>query len=285
MTEERNVNETTVHTAEGAPRWIGMAVVVLAAISLIALGFGWSASNRASAAEQTLTTDQQTIQSLQQEVGLLGKRLTQTEESNAQARGELNVVTDRLKLTQGELGRARAQAKQIREDYSKQLAEMDAAVKSELATKASAEDVRTLSGDVGGVRNDLNATRENLQMARGELGTLIARNHEEVEHLRRLGERDYFEFNIEKKGSKQRVGDVVLELRGVNTKRNQFTVALYADDLRLEKKNRSVNEPIYFYTRGYRAPLELVVNKLAKNKITGYVSVPKGAATASASGN
>ena len=282
MTEERN-EVVHVHNAEGAPRWIGLAVAVLAVISLAALAFGWSASTRAQTAEKALTSDQQTIQSLQQEVGLLGKRLAQAEDTSAQVRGELNVVTDRLKLTQGELGRARTTSKQIREEYQKQLAEMDTAVKSELATKASAEEVKALSGDVGLVRNDLNSTREGLQMARGELGTLIARNHEEIEQLRRMGQRDYFEFSIEKKGAKQRVGDVVLELRGTNSKKNSFTVALYADDLRLEKKNRSVNEPIYFYTRGYRAPLEMVVNKIGKDRIAGYVSVPKGAAT-SASG-
>jgi len=282
MTEERN-EVVHVHNAEGTPRWIGLAVAVLAVISLAGLAFGWSASSRAQTAEKALTSDQQTIQSLQQEVGLLGKRLAQAEDTSAQVRGELNVVTDRLKLTQGELGRARTTSKQIREEYQKQLAEMDTAVKSELATKASAEEVKALSGDVGVVRNDLNSTREGLQMARGELGTLIARNHEEIEQLRRIGQRDYFEFSIEKKGAKQRVGDVVLELRGTNSKKGSFTVALYADDLRLEKKNRSVNEPIYFYTRGYRAPLEMVVNKVGKDRIAGYVSVPKGAAT-SASG-
>ena len=231
-----------------------------------------------------LATSQQTIQSLQQEVGVLNKRLATAEEQNSEIRGGMSVVADRLKLTQGELGRARSQAKQFREEYSKQLEEMDASVKSELATKANAEDVKVLTGDVSTVRSDLNSTRENLQMARGELGTLIARNHEEIEQLRRIGQREYFEFVLEKKGSKQRVGDMVLELRGVNTKKNLFTVALYADDLRLEKKNRSVNEPIYFYTRGYRAPLELVVNRVAKEKITGYVSIPKAAPT-SASGN
>lgn len=282
MTEERN--EKNIHTAEGTPRWVGIAVAVLAAVSVAGLAFGWTASDRTQSAQQTIATSQQTIQSLQQDVGVLTKRLATAEEQNSEIRGGMSVVADRLKLTQGELGRARSQAKQFREEYGKQLQEMDASVKSELATKANAEDVKVLTGDVSTVRSDLNSTRENLQMARGELGTLIARNHEEIEQLRRIGQREYFEFVLEKKGSKQRVGDMVLELRGVNTKKNLFTVALYADDLRLEKKNRSVNEPIYFYTRGYRAPLELVVNRVAKDKITGYVSIPKSAPT-SVSGN
>jgi hypothetical protein len=112
-------------------------------------------------------------------------------------------------------------------------------------------------------------------MAKGEMGTLIARNHEEIEQLRRLGQREYFEFTLNGKGFREKLGSIVLELRGTNTKRNQFTLALFADDLRLEKKNRSVNEPIYFYTRGTRAPFELVVNEVGKNKVVGYMSVPK----------
>ena len=77
-------------------------------------------------------------------------------------------------------------------------------------------------------------------------------------------------------------------MRGTDTKRNQFTVALYVDDMRLEKKNRSVDEPIYFYTRGSRAPAELVVNKVGKNQVTGYLSMPKAvpqSGTAATSGN
>lgn len=281
MSEEQ---ENVGGTAEGTPRWIGLAVAVLAVVSAAGLAFGWSASSRATTAEQNLARNQDSIQDLLQQVGTLNSRLVQAEEANSEVRGELSVVTDRLKLTRGELARARKQAKQFSEEYAKQLEQIDASVKSELATKASADDVSVLSGDVSGVRSDLDATREGLHLAKGELGTLIARNHEEIETLRRIGQRDYYEFNIEKKGTRRRVGELVIELRGTNTKKNLFTVALFADDLRFEKKNRSVNEPIYFYTRGYRSPLELVVNKVGKNQIVGYISVPKGSATV-ASGN
>ena len=268
MIEER---EHISSVDEGTPRWLGIAVVVLAAVSLLALGIGWNASNHAKSAEQSLATD---VKSLTQHQDLLSKRLEQSEEINAQVQGQLNVVTDRLKLTQGELSSSRKQAKQIREEYSRKMAD----VESSLSTKASADDVRTLSSDV-------DSTKQNLQMARGELGTLIARNHEEIDQLRRMGERDYYEFTITRKGDRQKVGNMMVELRGTNPKRNQYTLALYVDDMRLEKKNRSVNEPIYFYTRGSRKALELVVNQVTKDKVVGYVSVPKSVAPASASGN
>lgn len=284
MTQETEQSENSYSQTAGAtvgtPRWVGLLLIVSAAVAIAAFGLGWTAVQRAGTVEQSIAAQSQTSSHTSAQ---LSKRLAQAEESSASLQGELNLVTDRLKLTQGELSRARKQAKQIREDYAKDLAAVETAVKSELATKAGADQVSALSGDVAGVRGDLDSTRQNLQMARGEFGTLIARNHEEIEQLRRLGQRDYFEFTLDRKGTRYKVGDIVVELRNANTRRNQFTLALYVDDMRLEKKNRSINEPIYFYTRGSRAPLELVVNQVGKTKVAGYLSVPKGSASSSGS--
>jgi len=74
-----------------------------------------------------------------------------------------------------------------------------------------------------------------------------------------------------------------VELRDTNTKKNQYTINVLADDKSFEKKNRSVNEPIFFYTGGSRAALELVINKVTKTAATGYLSIPKSAGAASAS--
>jgi len=174
-------------------------------------------------------------------------------------------------MTQGELTSTRRQTSQIRDEYGKKID----GVQTELATKASSDDLKSLGGDVTGVKGDLEATKNNLNMTRGEFGTLIARNHDEIDQLRRLGERDYYEFTLAGKGNRSKVGSLMIELRGTDTKKNQFTLAMYVDDMRLEKKNRSVDEPIYFYTRGTRAPLELVVNQVGKDKVVGYLSSPK----------
>ena len=263
---------------EGTPRWVGIAVVVLAGISILGLGVGWNASTHAKNAEQALTEQNK---DLQQNVDMLNRRLAQSEQSNAEVQNEMNNVADHLKLTQGQLASARQQTKQLNSDYSQKLD----TVQNQLATKANADDVTALGGDVNGVKSDLATTNNNLQMARGELGTLIAKNHDQIDELRRLGERDYFEFTLAGKGNKSKAGSLMIELRGTNPKKNQFTVALYVDDMRLEKKNRSVDEPIYFYTQGTRSPLELVVNQVGKDKVVGYVSVPKiqPAGTSSAS--
>jgi hypothetical protein len=264
---EKNYADDT-QVSDGSPRWFGIATILLAAVSVLALGVAWNATTHAKKAEQTLAAEGQTIQ---QNADTLGQRLSQEDETNTELKNELMAVTDRLKMTQGEVTTTRKQTSQIREDYTKKLDN----VQTQLDTKASSDDVKTLGGDVNGVKTDLDATKNNLQMTRGEFGTLIAKNHDQIEELRRLGERDYYEFTISGKGSRSKMGTLTAELRDTNVKKNQFSLALYVDDMRLEKKNRAVDEPIYFYTRGTRAPLELVINEISKDKVTGYLSVPK----------
>jgi hypothetical protein len=125
------------------------------------------------------------------------------------------------------------------------------------------------------VKTDLDARQKDLKMAKSEMATLIARNHDEIDQLRRLGERDYFEFTIEA-GKAQKVRDVTIEIKSINNKKNEFTLEVKVQDGKsFEKKNRSLNEPIFFYTGGSRQPLELVINKVTKTTATGYLSVPK----------
>jgi uncharacterized coiled-coil protein SlyX len=282
MSEER---EFDLQDA-AAPRWIGIVVVTFAVVSLIALGAGWSASTRSQSLEQTLATQ---AQQFKQNEDMMSQRLAKSEDTNAQLQGELSVVTDKMKLTQGELYNARTAANKIKEEDAKELADLQNQTNAQLASKASVDDVSSLGTDVNGVRTDLESTKNNLNMARDEFGTLIARNHDEIEELRRLGERDYYEFTINKKGERQKVGDLMVELRGVNTGKNLYSVAIYVDDARYEKKNRSANEPVYFFIHGSRAPFEFTVNQVRKDKIAGYLSVAKASAThaqaSSGSGN
>ena len=255
----------------GTPRWVLLAVIALAAVSVLGVGVGWNATTEAERASQALVKQTGQSKLVGQDLQSLNQRLTQSEEINSQLQNELVAVTDKLKMTQGEVIAARRQNGQIRDDYSQKLT----SVQSALAGKANAEDVRSLGGDVNGVKGQLESTKASLEMTRTEFGTLIARNHDEIDELRRVGERDYVEFVLNGKGNRSKVGDLLMELRGTNVKKSQFTVALYVDDLRLEKKDRAINEPIYFYSMGSRAPRELVINQISKDKVAGYVSVPK----------
>jgi hypothetical protein len=274
MSDERQ--DVVIADEATAPRWVGIVVVALAVVSLVALGAGWTASTRSKQLEQSLSAQAQVSK---QSDDVISQRLAKAEDTNAQLEGELSVVTDKMKLTEGELSKARSQAKRIKEDDAKELAEMQNQTNAQLATKASVDDVNKIGTDVNGVKTDLDTTKNNLQMARGEFGTLIARNHDEVEELRRLGERDYYEFTIDKKNSREKVGNLMVELHTTNLKKSQYGVTIFVDDQRHDKKSLTANEPLYFFETGARAPLEFVVNQVGKDKISGYLSVPKANST------
>ena len=266
--------ETANSSTTGTPRWVGLAVAVLGGVSLLGLGVAWSALNQAK------TVEQSTQATVKQANDALAQRLAKADEINQQMQSDVKVVTDRLKLTQSELIAARKQNKNATTAVDQKVTSLATSVKAELATKANADDVNRLNGDVTGVKTDLDATKNSIQMARSEMGTLIARNHDEIDQLRRMGQRDYFEFTVQRKGGATKVGTIQIELKDTNTKKNRYTINVLADDNSFEKKDRSVNEPIFFYTGGTRAAIELVVNKVTKSTATGYMSVPKPAAGA-----
>jgi chromosome segregation ATPase len=274
-----------------SPSWHLPAMIVLGLIAIGGLWFGWNASSKLDTTQQTMTAQiKSSEQAVQQDVSSLKDRLAQDEKANADLQGDLTVVTKKLKITQGQLKNSREEAAKLNDATTQKLTALDTSVHSELATKATTDDVKTVDTKVGGVQTDLNSTKEDLKMARSEMGTLIARNHDEIDQLRRLGERDYVEFKVDGKNKPVKVGNVTVELKGVNEKNNRFTVSMTVEDKKFEKKNRAMNEPIFFYTSGARFPEEMVINKVGKNTVSGYVSIPKAnaqpaAAAASTSGN
>jgi chromosome segregation ATPase len=281
--------EYVVENKNGAS-WQLPAIIVLGLVAIGGLAFGWNASSKLDATEKQVATQVTSLkQGVDQDMTSLKDRLVQDEKTNADLQGDLKVVTDKLKITQGQLKKARAEAAKAVEDTTTKLSALDTSVHTELATKAANDDLKNVDTKVVGVRTDLDTTREDLKMARSEMGTLIARNHDEIDQLRRLGERDYVEFTIAGKNKPQKVGNLTVELKGINEKRSQFTVAMTAEDRKIEKKNRNMNEPIFFYLSGTKIPEELVINKLSKDTVSGYVSIPKAngqsqSATTSSSG-
>src|SRR6266404_4797078 len=277
-------DDRIVETRTESPAWTLPAIVVLGLIAIGGLAVGWSASSKLDGTQQAVAAQLKTAeQTVQQDMASLKDRLAQDEKANTDLQGDLKVVTGKLKITQGQLKKAREEAAKLNDATSEKLTALDTSVHSELATKATSDDVKTVDTKVVGVKTDLDATREDLKMARSEMGTLIARNHDEIDQLRRLGERDYIEFTIVGRNKPQKVGNVTVELKGVNEKRNQFSAAVTIEDKLFEKKNRAMNEPIFFYLSGTHIPEEIVVNKVGKNTISGYLSIPKANSQTAAS--
>jgi chromosome segregation ATPase len=240
------------------------------------LGLAWSNSSKLDATKQAVADQVKAVQtSVQSDMNTLKDRVAQDEKANSDLKGDLKVVTDKLKITQGQLKKARSEAEQLNSDTTSKITALDTSVHQELATKATTEDVKTVDTKVTQVGTDLNKTINDLNMARSELGTLIAKNHDEIDVLRRLGERDYIEFSIAGKNKPQKIGNVTVELKGVNEKKNRANLALTVEDKTTEDKNRCINQPLFFYLSGTHQPEEIVINKIGKNQISGYLSIPK----------
>jgi hypothetical protein len=138
------------------------------------------------------------------------------------------------------------------------------------------QDVSAQRTDLENTKKVLDSVRSDLGMARSEMGTLIARNHDDIEQLRKMGQRDYFEFALDRKAPVH-VAGVGLTLTKTNVKRHRFNLELLTDDVQVEKKDRTINEPIFFYVEGSKRPYELVVNEVKPDQVKGYLSTPKGA--------
>jgi hypothetical protein len=148
------------------------------------------------------------------------------------------------------------------------------------------KDVTSVKSDVSAVKTDVASTRSELQKTvselkrmNGDMGVmsgLIATNGKELAALKELGDRNYFSFNLDKSKRPQRVGDIQVVLKKTDPKRNRYSIDILADDKKVEKKDKAINEPVQFYvTSKSRQPYEVVVNEVQSDRVVGYLATPK----------
>ena len=274
--EPSGVTQASSHTGLFAAVFVVLALLAGAQVYTISrLGSMREAMETQQTAFQKTLTNQVDQQ--------LTTRATALEAANAQQVDSLRKEIDNASKRSGSAGRDLRRARTMVEKLQAEQQQRAEMLQQELAKKADQQQVGALSQDVSATRTDLDgtkklldSTRADLGMARSELGTLIARNHDDIETLRKMGDRDYFEFSLIK-GKSVRAANVGLVLKKANVKRHKFNLVLQADDMDVEKKDKTVNEPVFFYLKGQKRFYELVVNTVESNKVTGYISTPKGA--------
>jgi len=268
--------------AQRTPRMNSGALLAAIAVAIL-LGLGaviWSYTLSGKLSAQQLALADTTAQNTK-----LAAALQDTD-------SRLNVATDELKtslgLTQRQLD-TRSTELQVREARGEQttarLATAQKQTEGQVAAVSTAvTDVQT---DVGGVKTDVAKTQSDLADTNNQLtsmkgdlnghSSLIARNGTELEILKHKGDRNYYQFTLVK-GAKKQVGTVTLELKSADSKKSRYTIAVFSDDKQYEKKDKSLNEPLQFYSGKDPMLFEIVVNSVsAKNTVTGYLSSPKGA--------
>ncbi len=288
-----NSNNNTNSTQSGA-KW---AIPVIGAALALSLGFNAYQANRIQAVDGQVNTVNAQIAELRQG---LSKVEAQTGSELSAFRGDINnvkseaekIAKDAAKssswtaqsLAQRHADKLAAKLEKANQSNEKLVAELNTQL-SEVKTSAETQ-LNTVSTDVKQVRTDVDTTRTELQntiadlrRATGDMGVmsgLIATNSSELKALRELGERNYYEFRLTRNDKVQKVGDVMLALKKADVKKSRFTLELNADDRKIEKKDKTVNEPVQFYVASKaRQPYEIVVNEISKDTIVGYLSTPK----------
>jgi hypothetical protein len=278
------------------PRQGNWMKAALALCLILIAGVGYSSYATRVALEERIAVLESGLQAQ------LDEEITTVRGEAAEMASDLDVVTKRLGVTDKELTNARQFAERLREEQ--EAARL--ALENELATKAASTDVAAVraettarvaevqqdaaskignvSGEVQTVAANLDATRRDLAESRREITDVrttltqqIARNASELQELRAKGDRDFFEFDI-RKGKKDvmtRVADIQLELRRTDQRRQKYDVMIGVDDAKLEKKDRTANEPVQFLVGRDKLRYEIVVNFVDRDRIRGYVSAPK----------
>jgi multidrug efflux pump subunit AcrA (membrane-fusion protein) len=274
--------ESYHYESVGTPRWIAVLFGVLIVAVLVLAYMGHSAQSQ-------LQTD---LAKAQDQNKLLSAQLDQANSRLADLKGNIEVTQQKVGMTQAELAKARSRAESIRKD---QIAS-DQKLASQLTAvqKESEEKITAVSTDLGGAKKDiestktdLEATKGKLERATGDMGVmsgLIAHNRDDLEELKRRGDRNYYEFKVTKSKTPQRVGPVQVTLNKTDQKKGKYTMTVFVDDRSIEKKDKTAGEPVQFYLKGSArmAPYEIVVFDVGKNDINGYLSTPKDAGSGAA---
>jgi hypothetical protein len=259
----------------GTPRWIP----VLFAVLFVALGV------IAYAGHAVQTRLEQELSKADEQNKILTAQLEQANVRLADIKGQVEVTSQKVGMTQSELAEARSRAESIRKQQAASDQKLSAAIseaqkESEAKIGAVVTDVTGAKKDIEATKTDLEATKSKLDRATGDMGVmsgLIARNHDDLEELRRKGDRNYFEFTLQKSKTPQRVGPVQMALNKTDQKKSQYTMTVLADDKSIQKKDKTAGEPVQFYVKGSAklAPYEIVVFDVGKNQISGYLATPK----------
>jgi hypothetical protein len=208
------------------------------------------------------------------------------DDSNAQMRASISVVADRVGLTQKDLTK-KAAVLQAEEVNTQSRLKSDEETNKQQFTAVNGAvdgvkgDLTKVSADVSDTKSDLATTKGKLETAIGDINKhseLIATTHDQLEQLRHRGDRDYLEFTLHKGKDPIRLSTVSLQLKKVDPKKGEFTLIVMADDKKIEKKDKNLNEPLQFYSGRDRNLFEVVINAADKDVVSGYMSTPKNMA-------
>jgi hypothetical protein len=258
---DENSHEVSPEPGGGRSHWLIAAVITLAIVVGVAFGYGYQQQTKVGhlAAQQTMATA--TISDLQRQLDATTAKMN---DLVAQQQAAAQAAAEKAKATANTAGGKRAARGPSAAD--KRYKQLEAQITEQQKQLKDTQDL------VAKNRSDLEGS---LSSTRDELNGSIAKTHEELVTLAKRGERSYFEFDLEKSKQFQRFGPITISLRKADTKHENYDMQMIVDDNTLTKKKVNLYEPIWIHTENESQPVQVVVNRISKNHVHGYVSAPK----------
>ena len=257
------------------PTWLAATAIAGLILALGALGWSLGLQNHLTVAQQQLDAANKQNSALAQ----------QLQDTNERLKAQGQALGQSVGLTQKQLEDRSAELVATQRADAARFQREEKATQQQVG--AVQTDVTTVKSDVGGVKTDVANTQADLATAKSQLtrvmgdagvmSGLIATNHSELEELKHRGDRNYYEFTLQKGAPAQNVGTIKVALKKVDQKRSKYTLALSSDDKNIDKKDKNLDEPVQFYSGKSPALFEIVVNDIGKNHVSGYLSTPKSA--------
>jgi uncharacterized coiled-coil protein SlyX len=280
---ESNHSENGWATMGAGNRWLVVAIIVLLGVTVVAFAYGYHQQSMVSQLTAQTATANASVSQMQGQLSALTTKLNEmtaaqtsaqsappSAASAAESAGEPSAKTPEgastsdhsAKATPAKRSAAKRRTPAVDKKYAQlqaQLAEQQKQLKE--TQDEVAKDRSELEGTINSTRDDLNGS--------------IAKTHEELVALAKRGERSYFEFDLSKAKQFQRVGPLTISLRRADTKHKTYDLAMVVDDNELQKKKVNLYEPIWIHTESESQPVQIVVNRIDKDIVHGYISAPK----------
>jgi len=256
--DERNESRAEKKWEDRAPATTTRWLVILGLLFLAAAIFGGGYAYQQSAAVSDLTAQNQTLHStldqMRNQIGMLTAKIDQMSTPPPAPETATNAAASKRAASASSSAQDR-RMKQVQSQLAAQQKELKETQDQLAAAKSD------LEGKLGSTRDELNGS--------------IARTHEELVGLEKRGERNYYEFDLWKSKGFEREGPIQVSLRKADSKHQSYDLMMLVDDHQLSKKKVDLYEPIWLHQNDQPQPVQVVVNKIDKDHVHGYVSAPK----------
>ena len=270
----------------GTKTWPFLA---LFGIGIAALGFLlWQAQQQIDDLGTRLVESQAQLGEVSENLQASGEKIDGLQKEMEQSGSRISTHGQKLKQHQGTLSQHQGLYSDLKSEQQQQSRELEAISMK----KADRSQLEELQGQTEGIKNEValvnsgladvreasSANRASIGRAEEKISSLDQGLNDTKSHLSRVAEslkRDRYDFELHEKAGYVKVREVSLRLKDVDLKRQRYDLDLVVNGRWIRKRHQNAHEPVSFYVKGVDKTYEVVITKIDKRQVAGYLSVPK----------